>query len=244
MLPTSNSSVPTPYGAYLQRSPAELLGSLNDVEEKHAPKVLYLAGDVSLLDRGPRVSVVGSRKASADGLRRAGALAKALVDHGIIVVSGLALGIDVAAHTSAMTAGGRTIAVLGTPLDQYYPAENRELQIKMMIEQLVVSQFSSGYPVTPKNFPIRNRTMALLTDATVIVEAGEKSGTVHQGWEALRLGRLLFLLESVANDPTLSWPKQMIHYGAQVLSRTNLDDAFSDIPAVTQRFHGGLAEYL
>ena len=79
-----------------------------------------------------------------------------------------------------------------------------------MREQLVVSQFAPGSAVTPKNFPIRNRTMALLTDATVIIEAGEKSGTLHSGWEAL-LGRLLFLMESVVNDPALSWPKEMIH---------------------------------
>jgi hypothetical protein len=104
--------------------------------------------------------------------------------------------------------------VLGTPLDQFYPKGNHDLQQTLMREHLVVSQFPLGYPVTPKNFPIRNRTMALLTDATVIVEAGEKSGTVHQGWEALRLGRLLFLLESVAMEPALSWPKEMIHYGA------------------------------
>jgi DNA processing protein len=70
---------------------------------------------------------------------------------------------------------------------------------------------------------MRNRTMALLTDATVIVEAGEKSGTLHPGWEALRLGRLLFLMENVATNPKLSWPKEMIRYGAQVLSRENLD---------------------
>ena len=107
-----------------------------------------------------------------------------------------------------MEAGGRTIAVLGTPIDQFYPAENEALQKKIATEQLVVSQFSSGYPITPKNFPLRNRVMALLTDATVIVEAGEKSGTVHQGWEALQLGRLLFLLESVAQDKSLTWPAE------------------------------------
>jgi DNA processing protein len=78
----------------------------------------------------------------------------------------------------------------------------------------------------------------------VIVEAGEKSGTVHQGWEALRLGRLLFLMENVANDPALSWPQKMIHYGAQVLSRNNLDEVLSEIPAVTQRFDGDLADYV
>ena len=100
-----------------------------------------------------------------------------------------------------------------------------------MREHLVVSQFALGKPVQRKNFPMRNRTMALLSDATVIVEAGEKSGTLHQGWEALRLGRLLFILESVASDPSLTWPTQMIGYGAQVLSRENLAFFLEDIPA-------------
>jgi DNA processing protein len=225
-------------------SPADVLGELNDVEEKHAPKQLFYIGDRSLLERGPRVSVVGSRKATAEGLRRAQSLTKALVAHQIVVVSGLAEGIDTAAHTTAVAAGGLTIAVLGTPLDQFYPKGNHDLQQTLMREHLVVSQFPVGYAVTPKNFPIRNRTMALLTDATVIVEAGEKSSTVHQGWEALRLGRLLFLLESVANDPSLSWPKEMIHTGAQVLSRNNLEEVLSDIPAMTQRSQGDLAEYV
>jgi DNA processing protein len=224
----------------LRLSPAEVLGALNDVEEKHAPKQLFYAGDRSLLARGPRVSVVGSRKATPDGRRRAQSLTKALVAHQIIVVSGLAEGIDTAAHTAALEAGGSTIAVLGTPLDQFYPKENRDLQERLMREQLVVSQFASGSAVTPKNFPIRNRTMALLTDATVIVEAGEKSGTLHQGWEALRLGRLLFLMENVVNDPALSWPNEMIHYGAQVISRSNLEEVLSDIPAVTS--HHDLSE--
>lgn len=235
---------PIPASDGRRYAPAELIGALNDVAEKHAPKDLYLAGDLTLLEMGPRVSVVGSRKASAEGLRRARALAKALVDHGFVVVSGLAEGVDTAAHEAAIATGGKTIAVLGTPLDQYYPTHNRELQLKLMREHLVVSQFPTGSPITQKNFPIRNRTMALLTDATVIVEASEKSGTVHQGWEALRLGRLLFLLESVANNPELSWPKEMIHYGAQVLSRHNLEDILADIPAVTQRVEGDLAEYV
>ena len=77
---------------------------------------------------------------------------------------------------------------------------------------------------------MRNRTMALLTDATVIVEASEKSGTLHQGWEALRLGRLLLLMESVANNPGLSWPKEMISYGAQVLTRNNLSAVLENLP--------------
>ena len=211
-------------------TPEELLGPLNEVERKNAPERLYVAGDVELLRRGTRVSIVGSRKASSEGLRRTRALAKALAERGIVVVSGLAEGVDTAGHEAALTAGGRTLAVIGTPLDQVYPAKNRPLQERLMRDELVVSQFPSGYPVQPKNFPMRNRTMALLTDATVIVEAGEKSGTLHQGWEALRLGRLLFLMESVATDAKLTWPKEMIRYGAQVLSRENLEAVLDEMP--------------
>jgi len=210
----------------------ELLGQLNAVERKHTPARLFVAGDVELVRRGPRVSVVGSRKASEEALRRTRSLVGSLVEHGMIVVSGLAEGIDTAAHETALARGGHTIAVLGTPLDQVYPAKNRALQERLMREELVISQFPPGAPIQPKNFPIRNRTMALLSDATVIVEASEKSGTLHQGWEALRLGRLLFLLESVAMNPALSWPAEMIRYGAQVLSRENLEFVLEEMPEV------------
>ncbi len=215
---------------YATVTPAEVLGELNEVEAKYAPRALFLRGDPALLRRGPRVSVVGSRRASAEGLRRARALSSALAHHGITVVSGLAAGIDRAAHEAAIEASGHTIAVIGTPLDSVYPKENRNLQERIARDHLLVSQFPSGHPVLPKNFPIRNRTMALLTDATVIVEAGEKSGTLHQAWEALRLGRLLLLLESVANDPALTWPAEMVKYGAQVLSRDNLDVVIENLP--------------
>jgi DNA processing protein len=213
-----------------ETTPEELLGPLNEVEQKNAPERLFVAGDVALLRNGPRVSIVGSRKASAEGLKRTRSLAKALVTRGIVVVSGLAEGIDTTAHETTLEERGHTIAVIGTPLDQAYPAKNRALQERLTREQLVVSQFAPGHAVQPKNFPIRNRTMALLTDATVIVEAGEKSGTLHQGWEALRLGRLLFLMESVANDSKLSWPAKMLGYGAQVLSRENLEVVLDEMP--------------
>jgi DNA processing protein len=204
-------------------TPDELLGTLNDVERKNAPEKLYTAGDASLIRWRPRVSVVGSRKASPEGIRRARAFAEALVRHDTTVVSGLAEGIDTVAHETAIAKGGRTIAVLGTPLNQVFPAKNRALQDRIMQEHLALSQFPAGYPPSRKTFPIRNRTMALISDATVIVEAGEKSGTLHQGWEALRLGRLLFLMESVAINSALSWPEEMIRYGAQVLARDNLE---------------------
>jgi DNA processing protein len=152
----------------------------------------------------------------------------------MIVVSGLAEGVDTAAHETALAEGGRTIAVIGTPRDGCFPVRNRSLQERIVREGLVISQFPLGAPIEKKNFPIRNRTMALLTDATVIVEAGESSGTLHQGWEALRLGRLLFLMQSVVEDTTLSWPAEMIRYGAQVLSRENLDIILDEMPSLTQ----------
>jgi len=214
-------------------SPEDLIGPLNEVERKNAPERLFLAGDADLLRSGRRVSVVGSRKVSSAGASRTRGLVKVLVERGITVVSGLAEGVDTAAHETALNEGGRTIAVLGTPLDKHYPARNRALQERMMREHLVVSQFPVGYPFQKKNFPMRNRTMALLSDATIIVEAGEKSGTLHQGWEALRLGRPLFLLRSVAEDARLSWPSEMIRYGAEVLTREMLPDALEEMPTLT-----------
>ena len=182
----------------------EIWGALNDFERKHAPKELFIEGDDSLLTEGLRVSVVGSRKASEAGLKRARLFSEALVRHGITVVSGLADGIDKVAHETAIREGGKTIAVLGTPLDKTYPAKNKKLLETIKADHLAVSQFPLGYPAKKENFPRRNRTMALISDATVIVEAGEKSGTRSQGWEALRLGRLLFIMRNVAEDPDLT----------------------------------------
>ena len=150
-------------------------------------------------------------------------------------VSGLAAGVDAAAHKAAIDQGGRTVAVLGTPLDTYYPTANKALQQRIMAEHAAVSQFPSGYPATPKNFPMRNRTMALLSDATVIVEAGEKSGTRHQGWEALRLGRLVFIMANIVERKNLGWVKEMLGYGADVLSRDNLCSMIENLPAFTNR---------
>ncbi|HUP23004.1 MAG TPA: DNA-processing protein DprA [Thermoanaerobaculia bacterium] len=202
----------------IARSPEDVLRPLNDVERRNAPKLLYLEGDVALLRAAPRMAVVGARQASPEALRRTARLARELVELGVTVVSGLALGVDTAAHEGTLAAGGRTVAVLGTPLDDVHPRQNRALQERIGREHLLVSQFAQGTPTVPSNFPRRNRTMALLCDATVIVEAGEGSGTLHQGWEALRLGRPLFLLRSLFDRTDLSWPAEMHAHGAVVLS--------------------------
>ena len=214
-------------------TPEQLLGSLNDVERKNAPESLHVAGDTELLRTGPRVAVIGTRHPSEGGRKRAVFLCRSLVERQVIVVSGLAQGIDTVAHESAIKSGGRTIAVLGTPLDQTYPKANEGLQKEIMRDHLAVSQFPSGRPSRPGNFPVRNRTMALLSHATVIVEAGETSGTLHQGWEALRLGRPLFLLESLVKNEGLKWPRKMVTYGAQVLTRESIETLFESLPQGT-----------
>lgn len=219
--------------ATVTKSTVEALGGLNEWESIHAPVELYLQGDVGLLRRHPRVAVVGSRRASEAGLRRTRDLVKVLVSKGIVIVSGLAEGIDTAAHHAAIDAGGRTIAVLGTPLDKCFPASNRHLQEQISKDHLVVSQYASGSPIHKGNFPMRNRTMALIADATIIVEANETSGTRHQGWEALRMYRPLMIMSNVSKDPALTWPSKMIEYGAIELTRENLDAALEDLPTAS-----------
>lgn len=213
--------------------PLESLGELTDFEKKFCPEMLYYKGDLTILFQARKVSVVGSRKASLEGLKRTAIIAKELVRQNITVVSGLAEGVDTIAHSTAIEQGGKTIAVLGTPLDKVFPKSNKDLFEKIEAKHLALSQFPVGYPTRPANFPRRNQTMALLSDATIIIEASEKSGTRHQGWEALRLGRMLFIMENVANDPALSWPKEMISYGAQVLTRDNFKELISEIPYLT-----------
>lgn len=195
--------------------PTDLLGPLNDAEQKYAPRMLYVIGRTEVLKRRPRISIVGSRQPSKGGLDTAAHLAGSIAKRGGVVVSGLARGIDVAAHQGTLDAGGATAAVLGTPLNRFYPKENEALQRRLMDEQLVVSQFAEGHDAGRKGFVMRNRTMALLTDATVIIEAGEQSGTQHQGWEAIRLGRTLYLPLALV-EASFDWPQKMLDYGAVV----------------------------
>ena len=211
-----NARVTLP-AATVTLDPARAMGGLNEFERRHAPEQLYACGDVSLIEAPARVAVVGSRKASLQGEKRVAKLVGALIENDVVIVSGLAAGIDTVAHVETIKRGGRTIAVLGTPLDEAHPASNAPLQQRLMESQLVVTQFPLGHPTLRSNFPRRNRTMALLCHASVIVEAGESSGTLSQGWEALRLNRPLFIMKSVFGNSGLTWPNEMVAYGAEVL---------------------------
>ncbi len=170
---------------------------------------VYYAGEVALLER-PCVSVVGTREVSHDGATRARRLARELVAAGIVVVSGLARGVDTEALTSAIELGGSTVAVIGTPIDRAYPAENARLQENIYQHHLLMTPFRIGERTFKANFPKRNRVMAAISDATVIVEASDTSGTLHQAAECGRLGRWLFIMQSILEDDRLSWPSKFL----------------------------------
>jgi DNA processing protein len=198
--------------AYAGRSKlsARQLEFFRDKDEPQAEDVeLFYVGDIELLSRSC-VSIVGTREATSEGQSRAYRLAKELTAAGVVIMSGLARGIDGAAHRSAVENGGRTVAVIGTPVSQAYPPEHAALQTQIWRDHLLVSPFRPGSSVKPGNFPRRNRVMAALSDATVIVEAAEGSGTLHQAAECQRLRRWLFITQTVANDPKLKWPKRFI----------------------------------
>lgn len=170
---------------------------------------LYFSGDLSLLDR-PCVAVVGSRDLSEMGRKRAARLARELAHDGFVVVSGLAAGVDATAHSEAISAGGSTIGVIGTPLDKAYPAANADLQKEIYENHLLISPFASGEQTFKSSFPKRNRVMAALSDATVIVEASDTSGTLHQAAECVRLKRWLFIAKSLAESENLTWPAKFL----------------------------------
>lgn len=187
---------------------------------------LFVAGDTSIL-KEPAVSIIGSRKVSASGAERARTLAAALSGARIVVMSGLAQGVDTEAMTAALEAGGKTIGVIGTPLNKAYPAANARLQETVYRDHLLVSQFAEGAVVRPGNFPMRNKLMSALSDATAIVEASDKSGTLHQARECVRLGRWLFIADSLVKNSKLTWPAKFKAYERCV--------AFNDPAEIVER---------
>jgi DNA processing protein len=170
---------------------------------------VHAAGDLSLVEL-PRIAIVGARKASEHGRRRAAQLARDCARAGVVVVSGLAEGIDYAAHTSAIEHGGKTIAVVGTPLDKVYPAKHAALQQQIYRDHLLVSPFTWGDKFVPANFPERNRIMARLALATVIIEASDTSGSLHQAAESVQIGHPVFIAAALLENTKLAWPNRLL----------------------------------
>lgn len=188
-------------------------------DAKHPVEMLYFQGAWELVENRS-VAVVGSRNPSEDGVSRAAKISRALVERGFTVVSGLATGIDKAAHNAAIDAKGDTIAVIGTPIGNYYPKENRELQRRIAEEHLLISQVpvlryaSQHVPQNKLFFPERNVTMSALTEGTIIVEASDTSGTLTQARAALHQNRKLFILDSCFKRDDISWPATYEKRGA------------------------------
>jgi DNA processing protein len=185
----------------------------------HPVELLYFQGAWELITtRG--VAVVGTRKPTPEGVRRTGQLVRSLVADGFTIVSGLAEGVDTAAHQAAIAAEGQTIAVIGTPLGHVYPKANAELQDQIARDYLLISQVpieryeAQNFRVNRFFFPERNKTMSAISEATIIVEAGETSGTLIQAREALKQKRKLFILNSCFEMPELTWPRKFEQEGA------------------------------
>jgi len=189
-------------------------------DAKYPIEFFYCRGWRDLAFSHKSVAIVGTRSPSADGIRRARKLVKMLVQEDFTVFSGLATGIDTVAHTTAIECGGRTVAVVGTPITEAYPRENVDLQELIARDHLVVSQVPilryarQTFRGNRLFFPERNATMSALTDATVIVEAGETSGTLIQARAALFQKRKLFILDSCFQNPALTWPARFAERGA------------------------------
>ena len=187
--------------------------------------LFYYKGNLDLLHT-KCISIIGARKTSAKGITRAKRLSKELSHENFTIVSGLAKGIDTAAHQSAIENGGNTIGVIGTPINEYYPKENKKLQDEIARNFLLISQVPFyKYANEPFNhhrfhFPRRNMIMASISEATVIVEASDTSGSLIQAKECLKQKKKLFILDSCFNDPEVKWPENYEKEGAVRIKST------------------------
>ncbi len=182
-----------------------------------APPVLFALGKLELLQR-PAVALVGTRHASATGLRAAETIARACADAGALVISGLARGIDAAAHTGALDGAGSTCAIIGTGIDVVYPADHRSLQQRIARDGLLISEFPPGQRATRGSFPERNRLIAALAIATVVVEAGHRSGALLTARASDALNRSTAAVPGAFGVASCLGSNELLRDGAQVIA--------------------------
>lgn len=192
-----------------------------------APPVIFRLGRP--IERGERmVALVGTRHATENGRRFTHQLAGDLTQAGLTVISGMAEGIDSAAHRGALDRGGRTVAVWGTPLDQVYPASNRELAERIKAQGAIYSEYLPGVEGSPSNFPERNRIISGMAEAVVVVEAGRKSGALITAQCALDQGRDVFAVPGSPLAENFVGTNELIKMGARLL--TSADDILNELP--------------
>lgn len=182
------------------------------------PIVLYYKGRLPIVDNKLCVSMVGTRKVSDYGVTHAYSIAHDLASAGVTIISGMALGTDAICHRAAMNAGGYTIAVLGCGIDRAYPPEHERLMYELFEKGTVLTEFCPGTPPERANFPIRNRIISGLSQATVVIEGDKKSGAMLTAKHAVSQGKLVFALPGKVGDPQSSGTNNLIKSGVHVVT--------------------------
>jgi DNA processing protein len=219
---------------WLPRSDAGFPPALGSIFDPPPGLFLRGAGDVELLDR-PAVAIVGARACSQYGSHVARVFGRAFAGAGLVVVSGLARGVDGEAHRGALEAGGTTVAVLGCGVDRDYPAAHRELARRICVAGLVVSEYAPGVEPAPWRFPARNRIIAGLAQATVVVEARERSGALITADLALEEGREVFVVPGEITSALSAGTNGLLRLGASAATAaTDVLEAFGLRPAVPE----------
>lgn len=188
----------------------------NLLEIADPPTVLYVRGNPALLQKRG-LAMVGSRNATPQGVQTAESFARSLAGKNLVIISGLALGIDAAAHRGALAVDGATIAVIGTGADRLYPARNRELALTIAEHGAIISEFPLGTPVTPANFPRRNRIISGLSCGVLVVEAAPESGSLITARLAGEQGREVFAIPGSIHSPVARGCHKLIRQGAKLV---------------------------
>ena len=221
---------------FIARDSPEFPPALLDLHSP--PRELYTIGSLETL-RAPVITVVGTRDSTPYGERITRELCSKLARGGACIASGLARGIDAAAHRAALAEGGRTVAVLGTGIDVPYPAGHRELHQRIGERGLLISEFPEGRQAARGSFPRRNRILAAIAGITIVVEAGRKSGALITAHDALDLGRTVAAVPGPIDSPQSDGPNQLLRDGAVVIA--TIDDALT-LAGLTVRRSGRSAD--
>jgi DNA processing protein len=191
------------------------------------PALLYVRGDSSVLN-APSLSIVGTRRPTVYGTQMAERLGRDLAKRGLVIISGLARGVDALSHAGALSAGGRAIGVLGTGIDVCYPKENKKLFERVLEKGAIISELPTGSHPAPENFPVRNRIIAGMPLGVVIVEGKQYSGSLITARLAMEFGREVFGVPGNVTQEVSFAPNQLIKQGAKLV--TSADDVIEELP--------------
>ncbi len=193
------------------------------------PPLLFLRGEKALLQKR-KVAIVGSRHPTPQGIQNAISFAQSLNEQGFVIVSGLAAGIDSAAHQGAINGNGETIAFLGTGIDRVYPSSNKKLAHTLIEKGLLVSEFPLGVKPIAQNFPRRNRLIAALTEATLVVEATLESGSLITANLAVQMNKEVMAIPGSIHNPQSKGNHKLIKEGAKLVE--SVDDILAELPDI------------